>query len=53
VRGWVQGITDDQGKLLGCSMTIVESSKRLIEMGFDEEIIIRCITTNPARYLSV
>jgi N-acetylglucosamine-6-phosphate deacetylase len=51
--GWVQGITDDQGKLLGGSMTIVESSKRLIQMGFDEEIIIRCITTNPARYLSV
>jgi N-acetylglucosamine-6-phosphate deacetylase len=47
----VKAVTDTKGKLLGGSMTIVESSRRLIQMGFDEDIIMRCITTNPRRYL--
>lgn len=47
-----QCVTDEQGRLQGGSMTIVESSKRLIQMGFDEDIVTRCITTNPERYLS-
>ncbi|MDI6889885.1 MAG: hypothetical protein QMC83_02940 [Thermodesulfovibrionales bacterium] len=46
-------ITDTQGRLRGGSMTIVESSKRLIQMGFDKVVIMGCITTNPERYLSV
>jgi len=49
----VYAVTDTPGKLLGGSMTIIESSKRLIKMGFDEDIIMRCITANPKRYLSV
>lgn len=53
VRRRVKAVTDTHGKLLGGSMTIVESSKRLIQMGFDEEIIMRCITVNPERYLLV
>jgi N-acetylglucosamine-6-phosphate deacetylase len=45
------GVTDIHGKLLGGCMTIVESSMRLIEIGFDEGIIMKCITENPERYL--
>lgn len=44
-------VTDFHGKLLGGSMTITESSRRLIEMGFDKDVIMKCITENPARYL--
>jgi N-acetylglucosamine-6-phosphate deacetylase len=53
MKGRVQAVTDIKGKLLGGSMTIVESSRRLIHMGFDEDIIMRCITVNPERYLLV
>jgi N-acetylglucosamine-6-phosphate deacetylase len=41
-----------RGRLLGGSETIAESSKRLIDMGFDEDMIIKCITENPENYLS-
>jgi N-acetylglucosamine-6-phosphate deacetylase len=47
-----QGITDDAGRLTGGCMTITESSERLIQMGFDAEIIKGCITKNPGRYLT-
>jgi N-acetylglucosamine-6-phosphate deacetylase len=50
-KGRVKAITDTKGKLLGGSMTIIESTRRLIQMGFDEDMIMRCITTNPQRYL--
>jgi len=53
VKGRVQAVTDTHGKLLGGSMTVVESSKRLIQMGFDEKIVMDCITKNPSRYLSI
>jgi N-acetylglucosamine-6-phosphate deacetylase len=53
VKGRVQAVTDIKGKLLGGAMTIVESSKRLGQMGFDEDLIMRCITVNPERYLLV
>jgi len=46
-----QGITDALGRISGGCMTITESSKRLIEMGFHEGTITRCITKNPERYL--
>jgi len=45
-------ITDVHNKLSGGCLTITESSRRLIEMGFDERIIENCITKNPERYLS-
>ena len=51
LQGTAQAVTDTHGRLLGGSMTIVESSKRLIKMGFDERIIVNCITKNPRRYL--
>lgn len=47
-----QAITDIHKNLSGGCLTITESSRRLIEMGFDERIIENCITKNPARYLS-
>jgi len=53
VKGRVKAVTDTHGKLLGGSMTIIESSRRLIQMGFDEDMIMRCITKNPQRYLSM
>lgn len=51
--GWgrVEAVSDIHGKLLGGCMTIVESSKRLTEMGFDESVIMKCVTENPERYL--
>jgi N-acetylglucosamine-6-phosphate deacetylase len=52
-RKIVKAVTDAHGKLQGGSMTIVESAERLIKMGFDEGIIMNCITKNPAKYLSV
>jgi len=48
-----KGITDAAGRISGGCMTIIESSKRLIKMGFDENVIIRGITENPERYLIV
>jgi N-acetylglucosamine-6-phosphate deacetylase len=50
-KGRAQAVTDTHGRLLGGSMTITESSTRLIKMGFDERIIVNCITKNPRRYL--
>ncbi len=46
------GVTDTHGKLLGGCMTIVESSKRLIDEGYREEIVMKTISENPERYLS-
>jgi N-acetylglucosamine-6-phosphate deacetylase len=48
----VKAVIDTKDKLLGGSMTIVQSSRRLIQTGFDEDIIMKCITVNPRRYLS-
>lgn len=47
-----QGITNIYGELSGGCMTIIESSRRLIEMGFNKGVIMGCITKNPERYLS-
>ncbi len=47
-----QGITNIHGKLSGGCMTITESSKRLIGIGYNKNSIMRCITKNPKMYLS-
>jgi N-acetylglucosamine-6-phosphate deacetylase len=47
-----RGISDTYGNLLGGSLTIAESSNRLIAMGHNEEVIKSCITTTPGVYLS-
>lgn len=46
-----QAITNARRRISGGCMTVTESSNRLIEMGFDENFIMRCITKNPERYL--
>ncbi|HAK88473.1 MAG: hypothetical protein A2077_01485 [Nitrospirae bacterium GWC2_46_6] len=48
-KSW--GITDKYGNLLGGCMTIAESAERLIEMGFDETLVIKSVAENPERYL--
>ncbi len=51
VRRRVEAIIDRNNKLIGGSMTVIESAKRLIQKGFDEEKIMKCITDNPESYL--
>jgi N-acetylglucosamine-6-phosphate deacetylase len=46
------GTVDTHGRLLGGSLPIPESAARLIEKGYDEEVIMNCIAGNPERYLS-
>lgn len=46
------GITDINNTLQGGAATLMESARRLIQLGADEDKIMRCITENPARYLS-
>jgi len=46
------GVVDDTGRLQGGSMSIMESSRRLTELGFNEGIVKRSITKNPETYLS-
>ena len=48
-----QGIKDSEGRIMGGCMAITESAKRLIDMGYDESIIMKYIAENPRRYLSV
>jgi N-acetylglucosamine-6-phosphate deacetylase len=42
-----------EGLLQGGSATIGESAHRLIDMGYDEKIILKCITENPVQYLEI
>lgn len=51
-KGMERGITDNSGRLLGGAMTVADASGRLIELGYDTEVIKRIITENPERYLS-
>jgi N-acetylglucosamine-6-phosphate deacetylase len=46
------GVTDPTNRLLGGSMTITESAKYLIGLGFEKNIVERCIGANPAKYLT-
>ncbi len=45
------GIIDMHGRLLGGSMPVTESAKRLIANGFDENTIMKCISENIEKYL--
>jgi N-acetylglucosamine-6-phosphate deacetylase len=47
----VKGLADPQGKLLGGVMTIPEVADALSKK-YDRQMILDCISTNPARYLS-
>jgi N-acetylglucosamine-6-phosphate deacetylase len=46
-------VADAHGTLQGGSMTVTESSGRLIEMGFDEVIVRNAVAANPERYLQL
>jgi N-acetylglucosamine-6-phosphate deacetylase len=46
-----EGITDSRGSLKGGSLPITGSAKRLLEMGYDDGMVMDCITKNPERYL--
>jgi N-acetylglucosamine-6-phosphate deacetylase len=48
----VQAVTDTTARLLGGSMTITESAKYLIGLGFQQDIVERCISANPEQYLA-
>lgn len=47
------GVRNEKGKLLGGSMTISESARRLISMGLSEKVVMDCISRNPAAYLNL
>ena len=47
-----QGVTDGSGRLVGGSMTIMESARQLVEMGFEKNAVMKCVTVNPKRYLA-
>ncbi len=51
--GSSQGVTDGSGRLMGGSMTIMESALQLVEMGFEKNAVMKCVTVNPKRYLTV
>lgn len=46
-----RALTDYEGRLRGGAMTIAESAKRLVAMGFHEDRVRQCITANPLSYL--
>jgi N-acetylglucosamine-6-phosphate deacetylase len=46
-----KAVADSYGKLKGGGMTVLESAQRLITEGYNEEMIMGCITENPHRYL--
>ncbi len=46
-----KSVADVHGKLLGGSMTVAESAQRLIQTGYDEGVIMNCISVNPESYL--
>jgi N-acetylglucosamine-6-phosphate deacetylase len=45
------GLTDAAGMLLGGAMAVTEAAVRLIEAGFDRDLIHGCISANPEKYL--
>lgn len=48
----LEGLRDDKDILLGGTMTVQESSARLVNMGLNEEVVMKAITENPIRYLN-
>lgn len=45
------GIRDDEGTLLGGSMTITQAAERLMRRGYNKDLIMQCVAENPERYL--
>ena len=47
------GLEDATGRLQGGAMNVTEAATRLIRAGFDRDLIMGCISANPARYLGI
>ena len=47
-----EAVQNTHGTLLGGSMTNAGSSEMLVQVGFDEGMILQAITENPGRYLA-
>jgi N-acetylglucosamine-6-phosphate deacetylase len=47
-----RGITDAHDRLLGGSMVVTQSAKRLIKLGYNQVNVMNMITKNPGKYLS-
>ncbi len=48
-----QGVIDSRGTLMGGSMSVPEAASRLIEVGLDNDLVMKCITENPGKYLEI
>ena len=48
-----EGLKDRSGRLEGGSMTVTEATRRLVNAGFHNDTVTRCITANPAAYLGL
>jgi len=46
-------VVDMQGKLLGGSLALTGSTRRLVQLGFDPGLVERAARQNPARYLGL
>ena len=47
-----EGVTNAYGDLLGGSMSVPGSARRLIEIGYNEEMIMKFVTENPRCFLA-
>ncbi len=52
LSNFIMPVREASGKLSGGSMTITEIANRLIEKGFERDMIFKCITDNPRRYMA-
>lgn len=46
-----EGIVSREGRLKGGAMSLGESSKYLVDIGFDRDTVLNAISSNPAEYL--
>jgi N-acetylglucosamine-6-phosphate deacetylase len=47
------GLKDARGRLQGGAMNVKAAAVRLIEAGFDRDLILGCVGSNPATYLGI
>jgi N-acetylglucosamine-6-phosphate deacetylase len=46
-------VRNHNNRLLGGCMTVKEAAERLIQKGYDKEVIMKCISSNPEKYLTL
>lgn len=49
--GLISRPVNDFGRLIGGSMTVTQASENLIKAGFDRDLVLKCISDNPKRYI--